>query len=127
MSNAIPHPWDSEYTITQTLVLAETPELRVIDLTLATGECVPWHLHPDNDDLFICLRGRFEIRQVNPDRVTPMQPLARHTEPAREPHTALNVSREPCQFLIVQGTGHYDYKGLPKLDASWPSTAGSRP
>ena len=33
-------PWERDYTITQTLVLAETPELRIIDLTLAPGECV---------------------------------------------------------------------------------------
>ncbi len=127
MSEAITRPWDSEYTITQTRVLAETPELRVIDLTLAPGECVPWHLHPDNDDLFICLRGSFEIRQVNPDRVTRMQPLARHNVPAREPHTAVNVVGEICQFLIVQGPGRYDFKGLPKLDAAWPSAEGRRP
>ena len=37
-------PWERDYTITQTLVIAETPELRIIDLTLAPGECVPWHL-----------------------------------------------------------------------------------
>jgi len=73
MSKAITRPWDSEYTITQTLVLAETPDLRVIDLTLAPGECVP------------------------------------------------------CQFPIVQGTGRYDYKGLPKLDAAWPSAKEKRP
>ena len=116
MTDPITRPWESEYTIRQTLVLAETPELRVIDLTLAPGERVPWHLHPENDDLFICLRGAFEIRQVNPERVTPMRALDRHLVPRREPHTAINVSGEECQFLIVQGPGRYDYKALPKLD-----------
>jgi mannose-6-phosphate isomerase-like protein (cupin superfamily) len=114
-------PWERDYTITQTVVIAETPELRVIDLTLAPGECVPWHLHPDNDDLFICLRGTFEIREVlgggaDSDRVTVMQPLDRHNVEKRVPHTAVNVSDAGCQFLIVQGPGRYDFKRLPKLD-----------
>jgi len=113
-------PWERDYTITQTVVIAETPELRVIDLTLAPGECVPWHLHPDNDDLFICLRGSFEIREVlgaDANRVTVMQALDRHNVEKRVPHTAVNVSDAGCQFLIVQGPGRYDFRRLPKLDA----------
>jgi len=124
MDEANTRPWERNYRIKQTLVLAELPELRVIDLTLAPGERVPWHLHPDNDDLFICLRGSFEIRQINPARVTVMRPLDRHNVPRREPHTAVNVSAEDCQFLIVQGPGRYDYKPLPKLDAAGPPGAG---
>ena len=112
-------PWERDYTITQTVVIAETPELRVIDLTLAPGECVPWHLHPDNDDLFIALRGSFEIREVlggDKTRTTPMRALDRHNVEKRVPHTAVNVSDAGCQFLIVQGPGRYDFKRLPKLD-----------
>jgi len=115
-------PWERDYTITQTLVIAETPALRIIDLTLAPGECVPWHLHPDNDDLFICLRGSFEIRELigggsDADRTTVMRALDRHNVEKRVPHTAVNVSDAACQFLIVQGPGRYDFKRLPKLDA----------
>jgi len=112
-------PWERDYSIRQTLVVAETPELRVIDLTLAPGECVPWHLHPDNDDLFIGLRGTFEIREVlggDADRTTVMRPLDRHNVAKRVPHTAVNVSDAECQFLIVQGPGRYDFKRLPRLD-----------
>lgn len=116
MRAANTRPWDRDYTIQQTLVLAETPELRVIDLTLAPGECVPWHLHPENDDLFICLRGTFEIREVKPDRTTVMRALDRHNVERKTPHTAVNVSQEECQFLIVQGPGQYDFIRLQKLD-----------
>jgi quercetin dioxygenase-like cupin family protein len=117
MQAANTRPWERDYAIKQTLVLAETPELRIIDLTLAPGECVPWHLHPDNDDLFIGLRGTFEIREVKPDRVTVMRPLERHNVVKRTPHTAVNPSGEECQFLIVQGPGKYDFIRLAKLDS----------
>jgi quercetin dioxygenase-like cupin family protein len=120
MQAANTRPWERDYAIKQTLVLAETPELRIIDLTLAPGECVPWHLHPDNDDLFIALRGTFEIREVKPDRVTVMRPLERHNVVKRTPHTAVNVSQEDCQFLIVQGPGKYDFIRLAKLHTRTP-------
>ena len=109
-------PWQRDYVIRKTVVLAETPELRIIDQTLAPGECVPWHLHPDNDDLFICLRGTFEIREINPARTTVLKALERHTVPKREPHMVVNVSGEECQLLTVQGPGRYDFRRLPKLD-----------
>ena len=109
-------PWETEYQIKQTQVIAETAELRVVDLTLAPGECVPWHLHPHNDDLFICLRGLLEVRESNPERVTLLKPLDRHNVPKRVPHTAVNGSKTECEFLIVQGPGQYDFKRLPKLD-----------
>ncbi|HXZ54661.1 MAG TPA: cupin domain-containing protein [Burkholderiales bacterium] len=109
-------PWQRDYTIKQTLVLAETPGLRVIDQTLAPGERVPWHLHPDNDDLFICLRGTFEIHEINPERRTVLKALERHLVPKREPHMVVNASSEDCQLLTVQGPGQYDFRRLPKLD-----------
>lgn len=116
MKHPIIRPWKSEYTVKQTLVIAESSELRVVDITLAPGERVPWHLHPDNDDLFICLSGTFEVREINPERVTTLQPLARHLVPKREPHTAVNVSNAECRFLIVQGPGRYEYRPLPRLE-----------
>jgi len=109
-------PWENEYKIKRTSVIAETAELRVVDLTLAPGECVPWHLHPDNADLFICLTGTFEVREINPERITVLNPLDRYNVPERMPHTAVNTSITDCQFLIVQGPGRYDFTRLAKLD-----------
>ena len=77
---------------------------------------MPWHLHPDNDDFFICLHGTFEVREVNPERMTVMKALDRYNVPKRVPHTAVNASLADCQFLIVQGPGRYDFKRLAKLD-----------
>ena len=109
-------PWKRDYVIERTLVLAESPELRVIDQTLAPGDEVPWHLHPDNDDLFVCLRGTFEIHEINPERKTVLKALERHVVPKREPHRVVNDSGEACQLLTIQGPGKYDFRRLPKLD-----------
>ncbi len=35
-----PRPWETEYTIEDTTVIAETPDLRVLRITLAAGEAI---------------------------------------------------------------------------------------
>lgn len=104
------------YTIKRSAVIAESGDMRVLDLTLAPGECIPWHLHPDNEDYVIVLRGSLEIREINPDKVLTLGPLDRYVVPRRTPHTNVNASAEDCQFLVVQGPGKVEFRRLPKLD-----------
>ena len=105
------------YKIKQSLIIAQSTDMRVIDQTLAPGESVPWHLHPNSADYIICLRGELEIREINPDRVTTLGPLERHFIEEKHPHTTVNTSSDECQFLIVQGPGKVEFRALPKLDA----------
>ena len=101
------------YKIKQSLVIAQCADMRVIDLTLAPGECVPWHLHPNSDDYIICLRGELQVRSVDPDRVTTLRPLERCVVTKARPHSTLNGSSEECQFLIVQGPGRVEFCAIP--------------
>jgi quercetin dioxygenase-like cupin family protein len=105
------------YKIKQSLIIAQSAEMRVIDQTLAPGEAVPWHLHPETDDYVICLRGELQVREINPERVTTLRALERCLIPKRRPHTTVNASAEECQFLIVQGPGHVEFRALPKLES----------
>jgi quercetin dioxygenase-like cupin family protein len=104
------------YTVKRSVVIAETQDVRVLDLTLAPGECIPWHLHPDNEDYVVMLRGSVEIREVNPDKVLTLGPLDRYIVPKGTPHTNVNVSNADCQFLVVQGPGKVAFTRLAKLD-----------
>jgi quercetin dioxygenase-like cupin family protein len=81
------------YKIKQSAIIAQCAEMRVIDQTLAPGEAVPWHLHPDCADYIICLRGELEIRELNPDRVTTLRPLERYLIREKQPHTTVNIKR----------------------------------
>jgi quercetin dioxygenase-like cupin family protein len=105
------------YKIKQSSIIAECAEMRVIDQTLAPGEAVPWHLHPDSVDYIICLRGELEIRELNPDRVTTLRSLERYLIREKQPHTTVNASGEECQFLIVQGPGKVEFRALPKVES----------
>src|ERR1041385_6127243 len=88
------------YKVKQSLIVAQGADMRVIDQTLAPGEAVPWHLHPETADYVICLRGEVEIREINPDRVTTLRPLERYRIPEKQPHTTVNASSQDCQFII---------------------------
>ena len=89
------------YKIKQILIIAQSAEMRVVDQTLAPGEAVPWHLHPDSDDYIICLRGELEVREINPEKVITLPALERCLIPKRRPHTTVNASKEECQRLGV--------------------------
>jgi len=105
------------YKIKQSSVIAQCAEMRVVDQTLAPGECVPWHLHPNSADYIICLRGELEVREINPERVTTLRPLERYLVAEKQPHTTVNASGEECQFLLVQGPGQLEFRALPTLDS----------
>ena len=108
------------YKIKQSLIIAQSAEMRVIDQTLAPGEAVPWHLHPESDDYLICLRGELQVREINPERVTTLRALERRLIPKRRPHTTVNASAEECQYLAVQGPGRVEFRALPKIESQSP-------
>jgi quercetin dioxygenase-like cupin family protein len=91
--------------------------MRVIDLTLAPGERVPWHFHPNSNDCIICLRDELQVRSVDPDRVTTLRPHERCVVPKARPHSTLNASSEECQVLIVQGPGGVEFCAIPDLES----------
>jgi quercetin dioxygenase-like cupin family protein len=104
----------ARYKIKQSLVIAQCDEMRVIDQTLAPGECVPWHFHPNSDDHIVCLRGELRVKCVDPDQLTTLRPLERLVIPKGRSHSTVNVSSEECQFLIVQGPGRVEFCAIPE-------------
>jgi len=119
MTHAVPQPppnANPHYKVKRSVVIAQSADMRVIDITLAPGECIPWHLHPDNEDYVIVLSGSVEIREFHPDKTVTLGPLDRYVVPRKRPHTNVNVSSQDCQFLVVQGPGKVEFQRLPKLD-----------
>lgn len=97
------------YEIADREVVAEGADVRVQVLTLAAGQCVPWHYHSEVADSFVCLEGPMVVETRAP-RATHM--LGRGDRCAVPPKTAHYVHGEnggPCKFLIVQGVGAYDF------------------
>ena len=97
------------YSITGRELVAEGADLRVQVLTLAAGECVPWHYHSDVTDSFVCLEGPMVVETRAPRAAHRLMPGGRCAVPPKTAHYVHGENDEPCQFLIVQGVGVYDF------------------
>ncbi len=97
------------YELENRVVLADTPTLRVSELTLAAGQAVPWHYHSEITDTFVCIEGPMVIETQGGRTKTELQPGERHAIPPRTAHYVSGKDGERCRFVLVQGVGTYDY------------------
>lgn len=103
MSDALPYAIESFETV------AETEALRVVVLTLAPGELVPWHYHSEVTDHFFCLEGPMVIEAPGDEPDVVLQVGERHSVPPRRHHQVRGQGGGRCRFAIVQGLGRYDF------------------
>jgi quercetin dioxygenase-like cupin family protein len=93
-------------------VLAETPELRMVLLTLAEGQEVPWHLHSHVTDTFFCSEGPMVVETRDPDEQHHLDAGGMCTVPAGRPHRVAGTGGGRCKFAVLQGVGTYDFRSL---------------
>ncbi len=105
-------PWESEYTIERTTVIAEAAELRVLEIALAPGDVIPWHLHSAIIDTFFCMQGVIEIDTRAPRRTSRVASGESLALPPKTPHRVRNGAEGRCRFVLVQGVGAYDFVPL---------------
>lgn len=100
------------YAAEERITLAEVPGLRVRQLRLAAGQCVPWHYHNEINDTFFCMKGPICVKTRNPDAVFVLRPGDTVEIPAGRLHYAAGVENRACEFIVIQGVGTYDYVPL---------------
>jgi quercetin dioxygenase-like cupin family protein len=88
---------------------AETPELRMVVLTLAAGQQVPWHWHTNICDTFFCMVGPMMIETRAPREIIELKPGETHVVPAKRAHRVTGKNDGPCKFGVLQGVGLYDF------------------
>lgn len=97
------------YEVAHREMLAEVPGLRVVVLTLAPGQFVPWHYHSEITDTFFCLEGPMVIEIQGGRTQTELAPGETHAIPPRKAHRVSGKDGGACKFAIVQGPGSYDF------------------
>ena len=90
-------------------LVAEGADLRVQVLTLAAGQCVPWHYHTEISDSFVCLEGPMVVETRAPRHIYRLLPGERCAVPPKTAHYVHGEADGACKFLIVQGVGVYDF------------------
>jgi quercetin dioxygenase-like cupin family protein len=86
----------------------EGADMRATVLTLAQGQCVPWHYHSEITDRFFCLEGPMVIETRAPRQTYELLPGGTCAVPPRTAHVVRGKGDGPCKFLLLQGTGVYD-------------------
>lgn len=97
------------YKIQGTEIVAQVPDLRVVVLTLAPGEEVPWHWHSNVSDKIFCLEGTLEVEARVPRERHLLGPGERFDIAPRRAHVVRNAGAGVCRYLIAQGNGIYDF------------------
>jgi quercetin dioxygenase-like cupin family protein len=97
------------YEIAGYEILAETPELRMVVLTLARGQEVPWHWHSNVVDRFFCMQGPMVVETRAPREVIELNAGETCAVPAKRAHRVTGKDGGPCKFSVLQGVGAYDY------------------
>jgi quercetin dioxygenase-like cupin family protein len=107
--NAMQSRSRGDYEIAGRELIAEGADLRVQILTLARGQCVPWHYHSAVTDNFVCLDGPMIVETRAPRRAFRLEPGQRCAVPPKTAHYVYGEAQGPCRFVIVQGVGIYDF------------------
>ncbi len=97
------------YEVANYEIWAETPELRMVVLTLAADQEVPWHWHTNVSDTFFCMQGPMVIETRAPREIVELKPGETHVVPAKRAHRVTGKSNGPCKFGLLQGVGTYDF------------------
>lgn len=100
---------ESSYSVEDRELVAQTPDLRMVVLTLAAGQEVPWHWHSNVSDHFICLEGPMVVEMRAPKERLQLMPGERCTVPARRAHRVGGRGGGRCKFALLQGIGAYDF------------------
>lgn len=109
MSDTTTRPWESHYEVEDTTIVAEAPELRVVRITLAPGQVVPWHWHSEIRDTFFCLEGAMTVETRAPRHEYRLAPGDECAVEPKTAHIVRNTGPGRCRFAVVQGPGVYDF------------------
>jgi quercetin dioxygenase-like cupin family protein len=89
-------------------VVMEGHDMRAVVLTLAAGQCIPWHYHSDITDSFVCLEGPMVVETRAPRANHVLRPGERCEVPPKTAHYVHGKDDGPCRFMLLQGVGEYD-------------------
>jgi quercetin dioxygenase-like cupin family protein len=83
--------------------------VRLVVLTLAAGQEVPWHWHTHVSDTVFCMEGPMVIETRAPREAIELKPGETHVIPPRRAHRVTGKDNGPCKFGVFLGVGQYDF------------------
>ncbi|HWB49229.1 MAG TPA: cupin domain-containing protein [Stellaceae bacterium] len=90
-------------------LIAQTPDVRIVEYTLEPGDSHPWHRHSQVTDRIYCLEGLIGVDSREPERQFLLQPGQSCEVPVGTVHHVSNPGGDTGRYLLVQALGKYDY------------------
>lgn len=90
-------------------VVASPPLLRLIVQGHGENECIPFHSHDQITDTFFAMSGHVRIETREPDASHVLMPGESVAVPSGVAHRVSGNAGQPCEMLILQGVGRYNY------------------
>ena len=104
-----------DYTIAGHELVAEGADLRVQVLTLAAGQCVPWHYHTEISDSFVCLEGPMVVETRAPRHIYRLLPGERCAVPPKTAHYVHGTHWPAARVSTCTR------RSAPSATSSWPA------
>jgi quercetin dioxygenase-like cupin family protein len=97
------------YTVKKIETVISTPLIRARVFTLAPQEGIPWHYHNEITDHYFVLRGTLIVETRPPETEKVLGIGERYQVKSGVAHHLSNRGPVDCEFLLLQGTGSYDW------------------
>ncbi len=93
----------------KTRIVAQTPEVRVVEYVLGADDSLSWHFHSAVSDRFYCLEGLISVEIRDPAQKIFLHPGETFAVPSGVVHRSRNAGNGISRYLLVQGVGRYDF------------------
>lgn len=102
------------YEVDRIEVVMRTENVLARVFNLVPGDRIPWHVHKLSSDHYFVLSGALTIKTDKPhDEKVLVHGERWRVDPGTE-HEVLNAGAAPVSFLLLQGTGGYDWIKVEK-------------
>jgi quercetin dioxygenase-like cupin family protein len=100
------------YEVERRAYYGERPGFRIAELQISPTQKVPWHFHTNVHDTFYVVDGAIRVFMQNPKEDVTLHRGETFTVVPRRPHLVTNAGDRSAVFLVLQGTGEYDFVPL---------------
>jgi quercetin dioxygenase-like cupin family protein len=101
------------YAVKQVETIMADPVIRARVFTLAPQEVIPWHRHSEVTDHYFVLRGNLTVETRRVEASKELRTGDRFQITPGIDHQLANNGPSDCEFLLLQGTGVYDWISCP--------------
>jgi quercetin dioxygenase-like cupin family protein len=97
------------YAVNRVEMVMKTAEVLARVFHLVPGDKIPWHRHELSTDHYFVLHGTLTITTEHPSATLTLGPGERGKVEPGTHHEVSNTGDQPASFLLLQGTGGYDW------------------